>query len=82
MPGRGGFFEVKFIAVADPYSPIIDDEELDVLQAKLKQLLTEIEGMSAAKAVNGVVVENTFQLCNSCFRNYLSFITEKIEQQS
>jgi hypothetical protein len=71
FPGRGGFFKIKFTAVADPYPPILDDQDLKELQLKYRELLRKLDETSATVAMESVAVTRVFQLCNTCFKTWL-----------
>ena len=72
--GRGGFFEVSMQSVADPYSPVMDAEELEIIQQKLRDLLEKMNATSSVEAMEGVAEHRVFQLCNPCYQGLIHFV--------
>ncbi len=71
-PGRGEFYLVSIVAVADPSPPIITESDLagDV-RREIDLLLKRLEGMGTLEAVDQVYRRKFLQLCTSCYRRWI-----------
>jgi hypothetical protein len=72
QPGSGNLFIVKIEAVADPSPPDISDEDLEGdLQGKIKELIAQMDQMSASEAMDQVYRRLTLYLCGPCYRHWI-----------
>lgn len=67
-PGRGGFFEVRATAVADPYPPILKVET--GVSAKMDELIAKMQNDSVTNNEEDVHLFRIFHLCNHCFSRW------------
>ena len=71
-PGRGEHWAVRIEAVADPYPPVIREEDLDRdIGAEMARLAEALEGVSGQEAMDQVRRRMTITLCNECFRQWI-----------
>ncbi len=72
--GRGEFFEVRIVAVADPSPPILDPLPQPGSYAEIEaeqQLRDALHDMSAQEAQDQVHRHVTLSLCNRCFHDWI-----------
>ncbi len=71
-PGRGEFYLVSIVAVADPSPPTFTERELagDV-RREIDLLLKRLEGVGALEAVDQVYRRKVLHLCTSCYRRWI-----------
>ena len=71
-PGKGNFYMVRILAVADPSPPVIDEEDLDGdIQAEVDRLLEELRGTSEREAADQVFRRLTVHLCTPCYQQWI-----------
>lgn len=71
-PGRGDFYQVKIEAVADPFPPVITEEELRRDHAsEMARLLEAAGGLSEQEALDQIYRRLTIYLCNPCYREWI-----------
>ncbi len=71
-PGRGEHYEVLVVAVADPHPPVLTEEDLQQdLDQQWRELLSQVEHLSAQEAQNQVYRRVQFPLCQRCFRQWI-----------
>ncbi len=70
--GRGEFYLVSIVAVADPSPPTFTERELvgDV-RREIDLLLQRLEGVGALEAVDQVYRRKFLQLCTSCYGRWI-----------
>ena len=71
-PGRGDFYFIKILAVADPTLPAIDpdDPPFDA-EAEMQRALKELEKVSEQEAMDQVLRRLTLHLCNGCYGHWI-----------
>jgi hypothetical protein len=71
-PGTGTFFRVTIEAVADPTPPAISAEELTTdIRKRIKDLLQQMQDLSAQEAMDQVYRRLTLYLCGPCYRQWI-----------
>jgi hypothetical protein len=71
-PGSGNFYQVRIEAVADPYPPHFEAEDLEGdLAGRIDQLLLQMEQMSAQELMDQVHRRMTLHLCTACYRRWI-----------
>jgi hypothetical protein len=72
MPGSGNFYQVRIEAVADPYPPQFDTEDLEGdLRGQIDQLLAQMEQMSPQELMDQVHRSLVLHLCGTCYREWI-----------
>jgi len=71
LPGSGNFFEIRLVAIADPYSPQIPDQDKEDAKAEYEKLVDQLATISASEAMENIALGRTFDLCNSCFKVWI-----------
>ncbi len=71
-PGRGEFYLVSIVAVADAAPPNFTESELagDV-RREIDILLKRLEGLDALEAVDQVYRRKILHLCTRCYRGWI-----------
>jgi hypothetical protein len=71
-PGTDGFYLIRIEAVADPTPPDISEEDLQTdIQSEIKELLAQMEKMSATEAMDQVHRRLIIYLCGRCYPNWI-----------
>jgi len=71
-PGRGDFYLVRIEALADPTPPSFSAEDLDRdAKAEIRQLLQQMEDLSAQEAMDQVYRRLVLYLCGPCYRDWI-----------
>ncbi len=82
QPGRGLHYEVLVLAVADPYPPVLTEEDLQQdLQQQWKQLLAQLQHLSPLEAQHQVYRQLRFPLCQRCFQQWIEDPTGHLDSQ-
>ncbi|HEV3167115.1 MAG TPA: hypothetical protein VGZ22_24115 [Isosphaeraceae bacterium] len=68
-PGRGDFYVISILAVADPSPPLLE-EESDVA-AEIKRLVQQMRGMPEENLMDQVYRRAVLYLCSSCYRDWI-----------
>ncbi|MFN8390145.1 MAG: hypothetical protein U0136_07650 [Bdellovibrionota bacterium] len=67
--GSGELFLVRIVGVADPTPQEIPDAlTIDEIQAELRQIYRQLEGVSATEARNEVYRALLLTMCGRCYR--------------
>jgi hypothetical protein len=71
-PGRGDFYLVSIVAVADPSPPLIAEEDLarDVGR-EIDRLIKHLKGVDALEAMDQVYRRKVLYLCGPCYRHWI-----------
>jgi hypothetical protein len=71
-PGRGEFYIVSIVAVADPSPPTFTERDLagDV-RREIGRLLQRLEGVGELEAVDQVYRRKVLHLCTRCYRHWI-----------
>lgn len=71
-PGRGEFYLVSIVAVADATPPTFTERELagDVSR-EIDLLLKRLEGLDELEAVDQVYRRKILHLCTRCYRSWI-----------
>ncbi len=71
-PGRGEFYLVRIVAVADPSPPTFTERDLagDV-SGEIDRLLKRMEGLGALEAVDQVYRRRDLHLCTRCYHRWI-----------
>ena len=71
-PGKGNFYLVHILALADPAPPILTKEDLaDDLETEIEKLLQEMRGMSEQELADQVYRRLTIHLCATCYSEWI-----------
>ena len=71
-PGEGNFYVVRILAVADPYPPHFDDEDLQRdIEAEVDELLAEMHDMDEQELADQVFRRLTIHLCSKCYADWI-----------
>ncbi|HUT11629.1 MAG TPA: hypothetical protein VMY42_14105 [Thermoguttaceae bacterium] len=71
-PGRGGFYLVRIEALADPTPPSFSLKDLTGnTQAEIRELLRQMEDLSAQEAMDQVYRRLVLYLCGPCYREWI-----------
>ncbi len=71
-PGKGNFYVVRILAVADPYPPRFDEGDLQLdIESEVDELLGEMQGMSEEELADQVFRRLTIHLCTTCYTNWI-----------
>lgn len=71
-PGRGDLYLVKIEAVADPFPPMITDEDLERDHAaEMARLLAAAKDLSEQEAMDQIYRRLTIYLCATCYRDWI-----------
>jgi hypothetical protein len=71
-PGSGDFYRVTIEAVADPFPPVITEENLaGDARPQIEQLLAQLAEMSEQEALDQVYRRLTLFLCGRCYRKWI-----------
>ena len=71
QPGRGDFFEVRILAVADPYPPILEAREPAELRRDIARTVKDLCEVSSREATEEVALQRIIHLCNRCFKQWI-----------
>ncbi len=74
--GRGEFYLVSIVAVADASPPTFTERELvgDV-RREIELLLQRLEGVGALEAVDQVYRRKVLHLCTRCYQHWIEDLT-------
>ena len=71
-PGRGGLYAISVVAVADPYPPVLDEDDLtQELGAEIRRLVTQLSSLDAEEARDQVYRRVVFHLCAACYERWI-----------
>jgi hypothetical protein len=71
--GRGDYYAVSIVAVADPMPPVVTEEEREAdVSREIRRLLERLEGREAEDLLSEVVEEVVLRLCLRCFEEWMS----------
>ena len=71
-PGQGDFYVVRLEAFADPFPPVISDEDFEKDHRETMRELTEqMSGLSPREAMDSVHRRMSFFLCAACYRPWI-----------
>lgn len=71
-PGKGDFYVVRIEAVADPFPPVIEADELGgSLAERIGQLVDQMRELSDQELMDQVYRRMTICLCGSCYRVWI-----------
>jgi hypothetical protein len=71
-PGRGDFYLVRIEALADPFPPVISQEDLGKDHGKaMRDLMGQLEGFSERELMDMVHRKMSFFLCAACYRKWI-----------
>lgn len=72
VPGRGDFYVVQILAVADPSPPVFDDQDLqkDPLE-EIRKLIDVAGDLSPQELLDQVYRRVTIQLCQRCYATWI-----------
>jgi hypothetical protein len=70
--GRGDFYMVSIVAVADPSPPVFLEEDLtrDVAR-EIRRLVKRMEGMEEQEAIDQVYTRKALALCLPCYHTWI-----------
>jgi hypothetical protein len=72
-PGRGEFYLVKILALADPSPPVITREELAAdVGREIQRLVAQLRGLSEAEMMDQVYRRELIYLCAPCYRAWIA----------
>lgn len=68
-PGVGDFYVIRIDAVADPSPPVLEPSDLGRgdLADEMRELIRDMENMSAREAMDQVARGLTIHLCRRCY---------------
>ncbi len=70
--GNGTAYLIRIEAMADPTPPTLDPSECDGdFNRAFREVLSQLEGMSAQEAMDQVYRRFSFYLCPSCYRRWI-----------
>ncbi len=71
-PGRGEFYVVRIVALADPTPPNITPEDRDRdIAGEINRLIESLRGLSSQEALDQVYRALTLHLCNACYQQWI-----------
>jgi hypothetical protein len=71
-PGRGDFYLVSILALADPSPPDFTEEDLARnIGHEIRQLIAQMQNLGARQAQDQVYRRLVFHLCNSCYDGWI-----------
>lgn len=71
-PGRGEFYLVSIVAVADPSPPSFRESDLAAdVGREIDLLLKRLEGLDALEAVDQVYRRKVLHLCTRCYQSWI-----------
>lgn len=71
-PGRGDFYLVSIVAVADPTPPVIAAEDLDKdVGREIHRLVKHLEGVEEQEALDQVYRRVVLNLCVKCYQHWI-----------
>lgn len=68
--GRGAFYLVKILAIADPSPPILEAQ--DDVAVEIQRLLKQVARLSESALLEEVYRRRLFTLCASCYRQWIA----------
>jgi hypothetical protein len=70
--GRGDFYLVSIVAVADPSPPIFLEEDLtrDVAR-EIRRLIKRMKGLDEQQAIDQVYTRKVLALCLPCYHDWI-----------
>jgi hypothetical protein len=72
VPGKGNFYVVNIEAVADPFPPDIDENDLHGdLRKDFSQLAEQMRGLSERELLDQVYRRVTIYLCLQCYTHWI-----------
>jgi len=77
-PGKGNFYVVRILAVADPTSPVISKEELAAdVRAEIERLIEQMAKMSEQQLMDQVYRRLLLYLCVPCYQRWIDHPVRK-----
>ncbi len=71
-PGRGGFYVVCIVAIADPTPPEIEPGDLARdYKADWREIVAALADLSPQEALDQVYRRVIIHLCNACYRDWI-----------
>src|SRR5262245_23198237 len=72
-PGRGDFYVVSILAIADPSPPVFTEDDLarDV-GSEIQRLIAEMRDLGAHDARDQVYRRLVFHLCGPCYNRWIA----------
>ena len=68
QPGRGQLYVIRIEALADPYPPVITEQDLaEDTTKQMQQLVDQMNHMSERELQDQVARTLTIELCNRCY---------------
>jgi hypothetical protein len=72
QPGRGELYAVSILAVADPWPPVYDEEDLALdTGAEIRRLMVQLSGQGNQQIQDQVYRRVVFLLCTSCCQKWI-----------
>jgi hypothetical protein len=72
-PGRGDFYIVSILAVADPAPPVFSEDDLTHdIELEIQQLLAQLKTIPTQDAQEQVFRRVVFSLCKACYREWIA----------
>jgi hypothetical protein len=71
--GRGDYYAVSIVAVADPMPPVVTEEERAAdVSREIRRLVERLAGRGEESLVDEVVREVLLRLCVGCYREWMA----------
>lgn len=71
-PGRGNFYAVRIEAVADPFPPVIDGEDVaGDIAGRISGLIEQMRGLSDQELMDQVYRRLIVYLCRPCYETWI-----------
>lgn len=71
-PGKGDFYVISIEAIADPTPPTFDQADFERdLRKEFKELVEQLEDLSAQESMDQVHRRVTLFLCGPCYRDWI-----------
>ena len=72
-PGRGDFYVVSIVAIADPSPPVFNLDDLAQDAAReIRYLIAQNQNLDASDAENQVHRQLVFHLCGLCYQRWIA----------
>ncbi len=73
QPGRGDFYVVTVLAIADPTPPVYTEEDLAIdVHHEIQRLLAQLRKVDASQAQDQVYRRVFFHLCGGCYEDWIA----------
>src|SRR5262249_47976726 len=71
-PGRGDFYVVSILAIADPSPPVFTEDDLAVdVGREIQTLIAQLHNLDAIQAQHQVYRRLVFHLCSACYHRWI-----------